>query len=202
MRALEADARRASRSPARCRCPCAGRSRACATAPLQRAPSRACIATAIRTARAGGVGHAACGSLKKIIMPSPAKRSSVPSCASDQPAHRRVVLAQHGHHLLGLGGLGERGEAAQVEEDDGDLAPVALAADRRRRRPGSASASCGEKKRLSRPRRSSCAHAVRPRAARACGSRPASSARCRCDLVVQRLDRAAASARAPAARAG
>ena len=44
----------------------------------------------------------------------------------DQPAHRGVVFAEHAHHLLGIGGLGERGEAAQVEEDDGDLAPVAL----------------------------------------------------------------------------
>jgi len=33
---------------------------------------------------------------------------------------------QHAHDLLRLRGLGERGEAAQVEEDDDDLAPVAL----------------------------------------------------------------------------
>ena len=37
-----------------------------------------------------------------------------------------MVLAQHAHHLLGLGRLGEGGEAAQVEEHDGDLAAVAL----------------------------------------------------------------------------
>ena len=37
-----------------------------------------------------------------------------------------MVFAEHGHHVFGIGGLGERGEAAQVEEDDGDLAPVAL----------------------------------------------------------------------------
>ena len=43
----------------------------------------------------------------------------------DQRAHRGVVFAEHPHHLLGLGRLGEGGEAAQVEEDDGDLAPVA-----------------------------------------------------------------------------
>ena len=60
------------------------------------------------------------------MMPSPEKRSSVPSCASTSRADRRVVLAEHRHHLLRIGGLGERGEAAQVEEDDGDLAPVAL----------------------------------------------------------------------------
>ena len=44
----------------------------------------------------------------------------------DQPAHLRVVLAQHAHDLLRLGGLRERGEAAQVEEDHRDLAAVAL----------------------------------------------------------------------------
>ena len=43
----------------------------------------------------------------------------------DQAAHLGVVLAEHAHHLLGLGGLGERREAAQVEEDHGDLAAVA-----------------------------------------------------------------------------
>ena len=43
----------------------------------------------------------------------------------DEPAHLRVVLAEHAHHLLGLGGLGEGGEAAQVDEDHGDLAAVA-----------------------------------------------------------------------------
>ena len=59
-------------------------------------------------------------------MPSPVKRSSVPSCSRISCAHRGVVLAQHAHDLLGLGGLGEGGEAAQVEEDHGDLAPVGL----------------------------------------------------------------------------
>ena len=66
------------------------------------------------------------GSLKNTIMPSPVKRSSVPSCSRTSAPHRRVVLAERAHQLLGLGGLGERGEAAQVEEDDDDLAPVAL----------------------------------------------------------------------------
>ena len=37
-----------------------------------------------------------------------------------------MVLAQDRHHLLGLGGLGERREAAQVAEHDDDLAAVAL----------------------------------------------------------------------------
>ena len=44
----------------------------------------------------------------------------------DQLAHLGVVLAEHAHHLLGLGRLGEGGEASQVEEHDGDLAPVGL----------------------------------------------------------------------------
>jgi hypothetical protein len=43
-----------------------------------------------------------------------------------QPADRRVVLAEHRHHLLRIGGLGEGGEAAQVEEHDRDLAAMAL----------------------------------------------------------------------------
>ena len=38
--------------------------------------------------------------------------------------HRRVVRVQHLHHLLGLGAVGERREAAQVDEHDADLAPV------------------------------------------------------------------------------
>ena len=37
-----------------------------------------------------------------------------------------VVLAQHAHHLLGLGGLREGGEAPQVAVDGGDLTAVAL----------------------------------------------------------------------------
>ena len=41
-----------------------------------------------------------------------------------QRAHPCVILAQHAHHLLGLGPLGERGEAAQVDEDDGHLPAV------------------------------------------------------------------------------
>ena len=44
----------------------------------------------------------------------------------DDLAHGRVILPQHAHDLLRLGGLGERGKATQVEEDDDDLAPVAL----------------------------------------------------------------------------
>ena len=44
----------------------------------------------------------------------------------DEIAERCVVLPEHLHHVLGLDRLGERREAAQVAEDDGDLAPVAL----------------------------------------------------------------------------
>ena len=44
----------------------------------------------------------------------------------DERAEARVIFAQHGHDLLGLGGLGERREAAQVAEHDGDVAAVAL----------------------------------------------------------------------------
>src|SRR5438552_15264005 len=37
-----------------------------------------------------------------------------------------VVLAQHAHDLLGRGDLRERGEAAEIAEHGGDLAPMAL----------------------------------------------------------------------------
>ena len=37
-----------------------------------------------------------------------------------------MVFAQHSHHLLGLGGVGEGGEAAQVAEHDGDVLAVAV----------------------------------------------------------------------------
>src|SRR5207245_8942103 len=39
---------------------------------------------------------------------------------------RVVVFAQHAHHFLGLRSLRERGEAAEVAEDDRDLAAMAL----------------------------------------------------------------------------
>jgi hypothetical protein len=43
-----------------------------------------------------------------------------------QLAHCLVVVAEHPHHILGVGGLGEGGEAAQVQEHDDDLAPAGL----------------------------------------------------------------------------
>ena len=44
----------------------------------------------------------------------------------DELAHRLVVRPQHTEDLLRLDGLGERREAAEVAEDDGDRAPVAI----------------------------------------------------------------------------
>ena len=44
----------------------------------------------------------------------------------DELSERGVVGAQDGHHVLGLAGLRESGETAQIAEDDGDLAPVAV----------------------------------------------------------------------------
>ena len=79
----------------------------------------------MRAARGAGSATGT-GSLKKTMMPSPVKRSSVPSCSRTSAADRGVVFAEHRHHVFRIGGLGERGEAAQVEEDDRDLAPVAL----------------------------------------------------------------------------
>ena len=49
-----------------------------------------------------------------------------PLVAVDEIAERGVVLAEHQHQVLGLDGLGERREAAQVAEHDRDLLPVAL----------------------------------------------------------------------------
>ena len=43
----------------------------------------------------------------------------------DRVAHHAVVLAEEAEELLGLGLLGERGEAAEVAEGDRDLAPMA-----------------------------------------------------------------------------
>ena len=60
------------------------------------------------------------------MMPSPVKRSSVPSCSSTSAPIAAWYSPSTRHHVLGLGVLGERREAAQVEEDDRDLAPMAL----------------------------------------------------------------------------
>ncbi len=57
-------------------------------------------------------------------MPSPAKRSSVPSYSTIERAHRRVEVLQHRLDLFRLGGVGERGEAAQVDEHVADLPAV------------------------------------------------------------------------------
>ena len=44
----------------------------------------------------------------------------------DQRPHRPVVLGEDAHHLLGLAGLGERGEVPQIGEEHDDLAAMAL----------------------------------------------------------------------------
>src|SRR5690242_4172877 len=41
-------------------------------------------------------------------------------------AGHAVILAEHAHHVLGLGDLGKRGEAAQIEEHHGDFAAMTL----------------------------------------------------------------------------
>src|SRR5712692_2135865 len=46
--------------------------------------------------------------------------------AKDQLAHSGVELLENSHHLFRLSRLGERGEAAQVAENDGDFLPVVL----------------------------------------------------------------------------
>jgi hypothetical protein len=64
--------------------------------------------------------------LKNTITESPAKRSSVPCSASTSLPSAAWNARSRLHHLLGLGGLGEGGEAAQVEELDRDLAAMGL----------------------------------------------------------------------------
>ena len=64
------------------------------------------------------------GSLKITSIVLAAELLQRAAVGLDEAAHLLVVAAQHAHHLLGLGGVREGGEAAQVEDDDGDLAPV------------------------------------------------------------------------------
>ena len=51
--------------------------------------------------------------------------------AVDQRAQRFVIVVEDAHHLLGLGRLGEGGEAAQIAKQHADLAPVAFEQARR-----------------------------------------------------------------------
>ena len=44
--------------------------------------------------------------------------------AEDQLTQALMIFAQHGHHFLGLGAVGEGGEAAQVTKQHGNLAPM------------------------------------------------------------------------------
>ena len=44
----------------------------------------------------------------------------------DQRAEGGVILSQDGHDFFGLGGLRERGEAAQIAEDHRHFAAVAF----------------------------------------------------------------------------
>ena len=100
----------------------------------------------------------------------------------DQAAHLGVVLAEHAHDLLRLGGLREGGEAAQVEEDDGHLAPMGL-----ERILGAAGhdqlGELGREEALEPPEPLELADLLRRRAARASGStrraRPPAPAPCR-----------------------
>jgi len=97
------------------------------------------------------------GSLKKTIRPSPAKCSRVPSHSKMSRPISRWYSWSHAHDLFRRRRLREGGEAAQVHEDHRDLPAVAL--ERILRAPADmSSASCGEKKRLSRPRRLELGH--------------------------------------------
>ena len=121
---LEADPPERGVPLRRCR-PRSGGRGPCAASPRTARPTRSRIATAIRTARSGPVRarqrvveehhHAVAGEPLEGALE-----------AVDELAERRVVGAEHAHHVLRLGRLGERREAAQVAEDDRDLAAVAL----------------------------------------------------------------------------
>src|ERR1700757_852886 len=88
-------------------------------------PAASRIAIAILTARsaASGIGT---GSLKNTMMPSPENWSSAAFELADQRPQRAVVFAQEVEHFLRLGGLGERGVAAQIAKHDDDLAAMAF----------------------------------------------------------------------------
>src|SRR6516164_5211380 len=87
-------------------------------------PAASRIAIAILTARSAGSGHGT-GSLKNTMMPSPENWSSVPSnWLTSGP--KAPWYSQKAQHLFGFGGLAESGVAAQVAEDDNNLAAVAF----------------------------------------------------------------------------
>ena len=58
--------------------------------------------------------------------PSPVSRAKVPAASYTSEPKRLVVGAEHRHHVLRLGALGERREPVQRTGQHGDLAPVAL----------------------------------------------------------------------------
>ena len=60
------------------------------------------------------------------MIPSPENWSSVPSNWLTSGPKRAVVFAQEIEHLLGLGGFGEGGVAAQIAEHDDDFAAMAF----------------------------------------------------------------------------
>jgi len=82
------------------------------------------IATAIRTSRgAVGAENGIVEERDDRIAGEPLQRG--PEIEHQGP-ERRVIVAEHRHHLPGLGDLRERSEAAEVAEDRGDLAAIAL----------------------------------------------------------------------------
>src|SRR5206468_7368955 len=66
------------------------------------------------------------GIVEKNNKSIPCEAFQGPFETENQASHRRVVLPEDRHHLLGLRGLGEGGEPAQIAGHDGDLPPVAL----------------------------------------------------------------------------
>jgi len=66
-------------------------------------------------------GHGIVEEHHEPIAGEPLEGALVPG---DEGPDRGVIVAQQAHHVLGVGLLGERGEAVQVTEEHRDLAPV------------------------------------------------------------------------------
>ena len=98
--------------------------RACASLARARRPRRASRppACAARSRRVGA-GQRIVEEHHHAVAGEALERALV---VADQRAERVVIFAQQLHDVLGLGGLGEGGEAAQVAEQRHDLAAMAV----------------------------------------------------------------------------
>src|SRR5262249_51009715 len=89
-----------------------------------KSPARSRIAGANCRARSAGLGTGT-GSLKKIIMPSPAKRSSVPGWDRISSPIAAWYSRRTSITCSRFCPLGECGEASQIQEEDRELSAMA-----------------------------------------------------------------------------